>query len=132
MEGFPFVHREPVRFSDLDGMGHVNNAVYSTYLEQARLAWFGAKQLGADDEMPLRDVILARTEIDFRSPLEYGETVEIGVRPLRLGTKSFELEHELRSVGRLVAEAKCVLVGYDYERAQSAPIPERWRRRLSG
>lgn len=41
MEGFPFVHRETVRFSDLDGMGHVNNAVYSTYLEQARLAWFG-------------------------------------------------------------------------------------------
>ena len=132
MEGFPFVHREPVRFSDLDGMGHVNNAVYSTYLEQARLAWFGAKQLGADDEMPLRDVILARTEIDFRSPLQYAETVEIGVRPSRLGTKSFELEHELRVDGRVVAEAKCVLVGYDYERAQSAPIPERWRRRLSG
>lgn len=127
MEGFPFVHREKVRFSDLDGMGHVNNAVYSTYLEQARLAWFGV-----DEEMPLRDVILARTEIDFRSPLQYGETVEIGVRASRLGTKSFELEHEMRADGRVVAEAKCVLVGYDYERAQSAPIPERWRRRLSG
>lgn len=127
MEGFPFVHRETVRFSDLDGMGHVNNAVYSTYLEQARLAWFGT-----DNEMPLTDVILARTEIDFRSPLQYGETVEIGVRPSRLGTKSFELEHELRADGRVIAEAKCVLVGYDYERAQSAPIPERWRRRLSG
>jgi len=127
MEGFPFVHRETVRFSDLDGMGHVNNAVYSTYLEQARLAWFGT-----DNEMPLTDVILARTEIDFRSPLAFGETVEIGVRPSRLGTKSFELEHELRVDGRVVAEAKSVLVGYDYDRAQSAPIPERWRRRLSG
>ena len=127
MEGFPFVHRETVRFSDLDGMGHVNNAVYSTYLEQARLAWFGT-----DNELPLTDVILARTEIDFRSPLQYGETVEIGVRPSRLGTKSFELEHELRVDVRVVAEAKCVLVGYDYERAQTAPIPERWRRRLSG
>jgi acyl-CoA thioester hydrolase len=132
MEGFPFVHSETVRFSDLDGMGHVNNAVFSTYLEQARLAWFAAEQLGTDEEMALRDVILARTEIDFRSPLQYGETVEIGVRPSRLGTKSFELEHELHSDGRVVAEAKCVLVGYDYERAQSAPIPERWRRRLSG
>ena len=48
MEGFPFVHRETVRFRDLDGMGHVNNAVFSTYLEQARLAWFGS-----DDRMPL-------------------------------------------------------------------------------
>jgi acyl-CoA thioester hydrolase len=126
MEGFPFVHRETVRFRDLDGMGHVNNAVYSTYLEQARLAWFGE-----DDEMPLRDVILARTEIDFRSPLGVGETVAIGVRPSRLGTKSFELEYELRADGRLVAEAKSVLVGYDYERGESRPIPERWRTRLS-
>jgi acyl-CoA thioester hydrolase len=123
---FPFVHRETVRFRDLDGMGHVNNAVFSTYLEQARLNWFGES-----DELPLSDVILARTEIDFRSPVRFGETVEIGVRPSRLGTKSFELEYEVRAGGRLVAEAKSVLVGYDYARAESIEIPERWRRRLS-
>ena len=41
MDGYPFVHREHERFRDLDGMAHVNNAVFSTYLEQARLAWFG-------------------------------------------------------------------------------------------
>jgi acyl-CoA thioester hydrolase len=127
VDGFPFVHRETVRFRDLDGMGHVNNAVYSTYLEQARLAWFGP-----DEEMPLSDVILARTEIDFRAPLGLGEIVEIGVRPSRLGTKSFELEYELRSNGRTVAEAKSVLVGYDYAREASTEIPERWRRRLTG
>jgi acyl-CoA thioester hydrolase len=127
MDGYPFVHREPVRFRDLDGMAHVNNAVFSTYLEQARLAWFGDT-----DPRPLEDVILARTEIDFRSPVHLGEVVEIGVRPARVGTKSFELEYELQADGRLVASAKSVLVGYDYERAQSMPIPERWRRRLTG
>jgi acyl-CoA thioester hydrolase len=126
VEGFPFVHREPVRFRDLDGMGHVNNAVFSTYLEQARLAWFGR-----DEEMPLRDVILARTEIDFRSQLAPGEIVDIGVRPVRVGTKSFELEYELRADGRLVAEAKSVLVGYDYARGESMPVPDRWKRRLT-
>ncbi len=120
------MHSEPVRFSDLDGFGHVNNAVFSTYLEQARLAWFGEE----DGPMPLRDVILARTEIDFRSPVVHGETVEIGVRPTRVGTKSFELEYELRSAGRVVAEAKSVLVGYDYDRAASVPVPDRWRRRV--
>ena len=119
------MHSEPVRFSDLDGFGHVNNAVFSTYLEQARLAWFGA-----DEPMPLRDVILARTEIDFRSPVVYGETVEIGIRPVRVGTKSFELAYELRAGGRVVAEAKSVLVGYDYEREQSVEVPARWRRRI--
>jgi acyl-CoA thioester hydrolase len=128
VEGFPFVHYETVRFSDLDGMGHVNNAVFSVYIEQARLAWFG---LYADDEpTPLQDVILARTEIDFRSQVSFGETVTIGVRPSRIGTKSFEFEFELRVGDRLVAEAKSVLVGYDYASGSSVEVPERWRRRL--
>jgi acyl-CoA thioester hydrolase len=115
-----------MRFRDIDGMGHVNNAVFLTYLEQGRLAWFGS-----DAAFALNDVILARTEIDFRSPLEVGEEVEIGVRPIRVGSKSFELEYELRAGGRLVAEAKSVLVGYDYERGVSIPVPERWQRRLT-
>jgi acyl-CoA thioester hydrolase len=130
-EGFAFVHREAVRFRDLDAMGHVNNAVFSTYLEQARLAWFSQERFGAVDEQPLGDVILARTEIDFRSPVEAGETVEVGVRPSRVGTKSFELEYELQAGGRVVAEARSVLVGYDYRRGQSTAIPDRWKRRLS-
>lgn len=128
MEGFPFVHYETARFSDLDGMGHVNNAVFSEYIEQARLAWFG--QFASDEEpMPLQDVILARTEIDFRSQVGYGETVAIGVRPSRVGTKSFEFE--LRVGDRLVAEAKSVLCGYDYHAQCSAEVPERWRTRLN-
>ena len=128
MEGYPFVHEETARFSDLDGMGHVNNAVFLTYLEQARLAWFG--QLDDGEPMPLTDIILARTEIDFRSPLVFGETVAIGVRPSRLGTKSFELEYELRVGARLVAEAKSVIVGYDYDAGRSTEVPERWRERI--
>jgi len=128
VEGFPFLHSETVRFSDLDGFGHVNNAVFSMYLEAARLAWFG--RYAADEPMPLRDVILARTEIDFRSQVVYGETVEIGVRPSRVGTKSFEFEFELRVGDRLVAEAKSVLVGYDYDSGRSVEVPERWRLRL--
>ena len=128
MEGFPFVHSETVRFSDLDGFGHVNNAVFSMYLQAARLAWFGRS--AADEPMPLRDVILARTEIDFRSQVVFGETVAIGVRPSRVGTKSFEFEFELRAGDRLVAEAKSVLVGYDYDAGRSVDVPERWRLRL--
>jgi acyl-CoA thioester hydrolase len=128
VEGFAFVHVETVRFSDLDAFGHVNNAVFSMYLEQARLAWFGPYAEG--EPMPLRDVILARTEIDFRSPIVSGETVAIGLRPSRVGRKSFEFEFELRVGDRLVAEAKSVLVGYDYDSGRSVEVPERWRRRL--
>ena len=76
-------------------------------------------------------MILARLEIDFRSPVALGETVEISVTPTRVGTKSFDLEYVLRAGDRTVAEAKTVLVAYDYENAQSMEIPKEWKERLA-
>ena len=116
-----WVTRETVRFRDCDAMGHVNNAVYSTYLEQARIAIMGG----------LGEMILARVEIDFRAELRAGEQVEVHSRCARIGTKSFTLEHEIRAGERVVAEAKSVLVGYDYEAGTSVPLSENQRRRLS-
>lgn len=124
MDGFPFVFREDVRFRDLDGMGHVNNAVFLTYLESARIAYLEALGAGSN---PQAGLILARIDIDFRSPISLGEQVEVGVRPSRVGTKSFELEYEVRAGGRLTAEARSVLVGYDYARGESVEIPAEWR-----
>lgn len=105
-------------------MGHVNNAVYLTYLEQARIAFLSPQ--GAE----IRAMILARCEIDFRSQLELGETVEISLTPTRVGTKSFELAYEMRAGERLVAEAKTVLVAFDYDEGESKPLPEAWRKLL--
>jgi acyl-CoA thioester hydrolase len=122
MSGWPFVIHERVRFRDVDSFGHVNNAVYSTYLEQARLDALGG----------LGSVILARVEIDFRAEVNVGEDVEVRSRCTRIGTKSVELEHEILANGRLAAEAKSVLVGFDYERRVSAPIPDQLKERLSG
>jgi acyl-CoA thioester hydrolase len=121
----PFVHHETVRFRDLDAMGHLNNAVYATFLEQARMAYLepqGAK---------VRSMILARLEIDFRAPVELGETVSITVTPTRVGTKSFDLEYVLTVGSRTVAEAKTVLVAYDYDNAQSMEIPTNWKERFA-
>jgi acyl-CoA thioester hydrolase len=120
-EVFPWIQREQVRFRDCDSMGHVNNAVYSTYLEQARIGILG----------DLEPFILARVEIDFRAELRAGELVEVRSRCLRVGMKSFELEHELWAGDRLVADAKSVLVGYDYEAGTSVPLTENQRRRLA-
>jgi acyl-CoA thioester hydrolase len=118
---FSWVTRERVRFRDCDAMGHVNNAVYSTYLEQARIAILGG----------LETFILARVEIDFRDELRAGAEVEVHSRCAHIGTKSFTLEHEIRAGDRVVAEAKSVLVGYDYEAGASVPLSENQRRRLS-
>jgi len=117
---FPHVRRERVRFRDCDALGHVNNAVYSTYLEEARMHVLGG----------LHEFILARVEIDFRAELRAGEEIEVGTRVARLGTKSFELEHEIRAGDQVVAEAKSVLVAYDYARGQSVELSESLRARL--
>lgn len=125
MEGFDFVQRETVRFRDVDSMGHVNNAVFLTYLEDARIAYllpFGAE---------VGNMILARVEIDFRAPLQVGDEIEIGVRPAGVGTKSFELEYEIRSGTAVAAEAKTVIVSYDYESGTSVEVPESWREALA-
>ena len=121
LSDFPFFVRERVRLRDLDAFGHVNNAVYSTYLEQARLDALG--QLGS--------VILARVEIDFRAEIRLGDEVEVHSRCSRIGTKSFDLEHEIRVGDQVAAEAKSVLVGFDYETRRSAPLADELKERLS-
>jgi acyl-CoA thioester hydrolase len=125
VEGFDFVHRETVRFRDVDAMGHVNNAVFLTYLEEARIAFL--LPLGAE----VSSMILARVEIDFRAPLRMGDEVEIGVRPANVGTKSFELEYEVRSRDLVAAEAKTVIVSFDYEGGRSIEVPDSWREALA-
>ncbi len=80
----------------------------------------------------LVDFILARVEIDFRSELRMGEDVEVRTRCPRVGTKSFDLEHVIAADGRVVAEAKSVLVSYDYELGESVPVPDALRTRLQG
>jgi acyl-CoA thioester hydrolase len=128
---FPFVHREVARFSDLDPMGHANNAVYLTWIENARIEFL--RRLGAFDKPDTTEMamILARVELDFRAPVGFGDEIEIGVRTARLGTKSFDLAYELRCGETIVANATTVLVAYDYETNSSKEIPDEWRRRLA-
>jgi len=124
-----FFHVERVRFRDLDPMGHVNNAVFLTYLEQARVAFFS--EMGAATGLEEMNMIVARVEIDFRAPVRLGQEVEISVRASRFGTKSFDLDYELRVDGELVAEAKSIQVAYDYDGREAVPVPAHWREKLS-
>jgi acyl-CoA thioester hydrolase len=129
VETFDFVHREHVRFRDLDAMGHINNAVFATYVEQARIEYL--RSVGLLDGPLYMGMILARLELDFLAPGEPQGEVAIGVRATRSGNKSFELEYEVRQEGRTLARATTLLVAYDYEQAQSVPLPEHWREQLA-
>lgn len=129
-ERFRFIQPIQVRFRDMDAMGHVNNAVYLTYLEMARVGYyrnlFGLTRPG---DFPF---ILARVEIDFRSPVLLGEEILVGIRVSSVGNKSFHFEYEIRETetGRLVAEAKSVQVMYDYRKGATMPVPDDFRKRL--
>jgi acyl-CoA thioester hydrolase len=129
VEAFPFVHRESVRFGDLDAMGHVNNAVYLTYLESARTEFL--LELGLVRRLEDLGIVVARVEIDFRSPVRFRETVAVGVRAAGFGRKSFALEYRIEAGGRLAAEARSVCVAYDYDKRETKTIPPTWRERLA-
>jgi acyl-CoA thioester hydrolase len=129
MEGYRFVLPREVEFRDIDVAGHVNNAVYLTYLETARIRYL-IEVLGPRFAYAV-SLILARIELDFRSPARFPETLQLGARVPRVGTKSFDMEHEVRGEdGRLVLEASSVLVAYDYEESAPMAVPEDWRARL--
>jgi acyl-CoA thioester hydrolase len=112
-----------VRFRDLDAMGHVNNAVYLTYLEVARQAYW--QQLEVEVRYDRVPFVVAHAAVDFRSALVMGETVRVFLRTTWVGKRSFGMEYALceRESGRLAAEANTVLVTYDWEARRAMPVP---------
>ena len=119
-----------VRFRDLDAMGHVNNAAYFTFMEQARTEYYmryaKARRL---DEI---EFILASAKCDFKAPIPWGETVVVSAWPTRLGNTSFSLAYELRSKenGTLFATGESVQVAYDYQAKRPKPLPADLRKAL--
>ena len=114
-----------VRFSDMDTFGHVNNAVYLTYAESARIAYF--RQLEQTEAASQMAMILGRSEVDYRLPVVFGDQLEVQVRAVAIGTKSFTLVYRMtveRDGQRILAcEARTVLVCYSYDTARSVPVP---------
>jgi acyl-CoA thioester hydrolase len=118
-----------VRFRDCDPMGHVNNAVYLTYLELARFAYWKAAQIARlAGEV---SYIIARVEIDFRSSALPEEVLDVAVSVTGLGRTSFTMAFEIRGPeGRLVATAKSVQVAYEYATEKKIPLPDAIRKRI--
>jgi acyl-CoA thioester hydrolase len=121
----PFLFRCEIRprFRDTDAMGHVNNAVYITYLEVARQEYWRALDGTADyRRVPF---ILAHVTCDFRSEALVSELLEVLLRCDWIGSKSFGFAYEIRESGsqRRIVEARTVQVCYDYAAKRSIPVP---------
>jgi len=123
---YAYRHRLAVRFRDCDSMGHVNHAVYFTYLEQCRLTFWRELTGGPS---PRTRVIVARAECDYRAPAHFGDELEIRLNVGDLGRTSFGLVYEIVNVttGAKLADGKTVMVCYDYDAAKPMPLPDATR-----
>ena len=119
------------RFRDTDAMGHINNAVYITYLEVARQEYW-KRMDGSHQDYRRVPFILAQVSCDFRSEALVREVLELAIRCAWIGNKSFAFAYQVRekSTQRLVVEAQTVQVCYDYEAKRSIPMPASLRRAL--
>jgi acyl-CoA thioester hydrolase len=134
MSQFRFHHPIEVRYGDLDPQGHLNNASYLTFFEQARLQYL--KHLGMFNKgQSFMDigVILADIHIAFKKPVEWGTPVKVGVRTMKIGNKSTTVEQTIvhAETGEVFAIGEVVMVTYDYRTGKSIPIPPEWREKVS-
>lgn len=116
-----------VRLRDIDFMGHVNNAIYATYLEQAREAYF-RDVLGVS--LTETTTVLVSLEIEYARPIEADEDVTVALRVPELGDSSLSVEYEIRADGERAATARTVQVLADPEGSGSRPVPDEWRTRI--
>ncbi len=103
-----------VRFNDLDGLGHVNNAIYLTFLEHARMRFF-TEIAGSESEKDF-PFILAHAALDYKNPIKMGSQIEVRMWTSRIGGKSWDFDYEIRDRDKpmVYATGKTVQVAYDY------------------
>ena len=111
-----------VRFADVDALGHVNHAIFITYLEIARTVWWGEYLAGRDFEE--EGFLIAHVEVDYRKSIVLGEAVRVELRCSHVGTTSFTLAYKvLRTKDEVVlAEGQTVQVMMDFATRRPKPL----------
>lgn len=122
MSEFEFTTPIEIRFSDLDAYGHVNNALFFTYLETARIKLF-QKNFGAFLDSKLMFLVV-RAECDYRLPIELNDPLQISVSTDQVRRSSFDFSYRMHNgSGKVFAEAKTVMVCYDPKSKKPVAIP---------
>jgi acyl-CoA thioester hydrolase len=117
-----------VRFRDIDAMGHVNNAVYATYVEQARAEYF---EEILEEGLDAVSTVLATLELSYERPIFLGQSVTITITVPELGRSSLAMAYEVFADGERAATAESVQVFLDPETDEPSPIPDRFRERIT-
>ena len=130
---FVFTMKVDIRWSDMDELRHVNNAVYLTYFEQARVYYF---QEACDWNWKEIGVILASAHVDYLRPVVFPNPTSMYVRTRQIGNNSFEMSYLITTiengVEKLATTGYTTMVLYDYETNKSVVIPDFLRDRIKG
>jgi acyl-CoA thioester hydrolase len=124
----PFTYTLSPRFIDLDIYNHVNNAVYLTYFEEARIGYMNATGLRSLFTRE-RSTIIAHAEIDYKTPAKLGDVLDIHVSIDEVRNSSYSLAYRIvrRSDDALIATGKTVQVCFNFVRNAPTRIPDDWR-----
>ena len=122
-----------VRFRDIDSMGHVNNAVYLNYFEQARMKYFSLI-IGEKWDWQKHGMVVARQEIDYKIPVLLNDEVQLETWCEKLGNASIILRYRLNITrngqSSIAVKGKTILVCYDNILQNVTPVPQAWRDRV--
>ena len=122
--------RMPIRWGDMDAMGHVNNTVYFRFMEQARIGWFDAL-LPRGEAWSATGIVIANASCNFKRPLNYPGTVEVKLSVGIPGGSSVPTYYELTMDRQVYADGEATVVFIDMEKQKPVRIPERIRSLLS-
>jgi len=116
-----FQTQQYVRWGDLDAFGHVNNATYLVYAQEARYAW--SKMI---------EMVVARAEVDFVAPIYVGDIyIDIEIWVHASGNSSFGVTYVMKNGDELLARVKTVQVTVSMETKKSRPITDTEREFLT-
>jgi acyl-CoA thioester hydrolase len=130
----PFVHREIVRFADLDALRHLNNVAYLRYFETARIEfvrslWPDRDPLTGDDSGI--GLIFAECHINYRSPVFLDDELAVACRVGEIRRSAFRVDFDMRVGERAAADGYGWLVGFDYGAQRACRLPDDLRERLA-
>lgn len=116
----------PIRWGDMDALGHVNNTVYFTFCESARIAYFSAVDLESFAEKDTDGPGLVAANLNFRRQMKYPGAIAVTARASKIGTKSFNLDYEIRDLKDdvVVADGSSVCVWVDYAESKAKALPD--------
>lgn len=121
-----------VRWDDIDAFGHINNAKYLTYIQEARFDFTWLSRIRAGQKSYLTDMVVARAEVDYIEPIyEAGFDAQVDIWVSRIGNSSFDLSYEIKSDKGLHARAKTVQVAVDMVTKKSRPLTDEEREFLT-